>query len=305
MQATSRRSVLTGLVGGIAGTLLGRLGGPPGVAAADGDPIVMGTTNTAGTPTVLALPSTLPGPIPGPALRVESSGDSLGIAIEAHSKEDFAIVADAVWGAIKATSPNGPALHATSTDSEGVSAYSEHATGVHTQTGGAPENTELESRRDFALWAQAVRGIGVLATTGPTAVPQPPIATNIAVHGVALDGADARGVYGRSGAGMGVRGEATTGIGVYARSTTSTGTALRVSGRSVFSSARRATIGAGASSVVISIPGVSSASVVVATLLRNVPGTYVRAAVPSTGSVRIILNRAVTSSTPVSCFAVN
>ena len=50
------------LLGGIAGSVVSRLSGPATVQAADGDPIVMGTTNTAQTPTVLELPSTLPGP---------------------------------------------------------------------------------------------------------------------------------------------------------------------------------------------------------------------------------------------------
>ena len=305
MTATSRRSLLLGLIGGITGTVVSRLAGPLTVQAADGDPVVLGATNTAGTTTVVELPSTLPGPVPGPALRVASSGDGLGVALEAHSMEEFAIVADGFWGAIKATSPNGPGLLATSTVGTGVSAYCEEGTGINAGTGGAPDSMELGSRHDFAVKAVAMKGIGVLAHTGATAATMAPIATNIGVHGVALDGDDARGVYGRSATGQGVRGESTAGICVYARSTTGAGTALRVSGRAVFSTARRATIPSGKSSVSLNVVGATSTSAAFATLLRDVPGTYVRAVVPSAGRLRVILNRAVTVPTPVSCFVVN
>lgn len=305
MEATSRRSLLLGLIGAVTGSLAGRLAGPATVQAAESAPIVMGATNTAPAPTVLELPSTLPGPVLGPVLRVASSGDGLGVAIEAHSKEEFAIVADGVWGAIKATSPNGPGVYGSSTGGSGVIGYSQDGVGVGAGTGGAGDGATLESRQDFAVHATADRGIGVYAVTGPSAVSRRPTATNIGVHGVALDGTDARGVFGRSASGQGVRGEAASGIGVYARSTTGDGTALRVSGRAVFSSARRATIRSGASSLSVTVVGATSTSAVFATLLRDVPGTYVRAAVPSAGSVRIILNRAVSASTPVACFVVN
>ncbi len=118
------------------------------------------------------------------------------------------------------------------------------------------------------------------------------------------------GVYGFSGASVpaapahtGVFGYSDSGTGVYARA--ATGTALYVNGKAKFSRSGRATIGSGKSSLVVTLAGVTTASLVFAVLYSNRSGRYVRAVAPTTGKFTIYLNAAVTSSTYVSWFVVN
>ena len=118
------------------------------------------------------------------------------------------------------------------------------------------------------------------------------------------------GVYGVAGpvvpgapANTGVFGYSDGGTGVYAKA--ATGTALYVSGKAKFSRSGRSTIKAGKSSLVVSLAGVTTSSLVFAVLYSSRSGRYVRAVTPTTGKFTIYLNTSVTSSTYVSWFVVN
>lgn len=110
------------------------------------------------------------------------------------------------------------------------------------------------------------------------------------------------GVYGYGG--IGVIGESTEpslpGIIAYGASTSSP--ALEVQGKVKFNRAGRKTIGAGKSTLVVTMAGVTSTSKVLAVLNSNRSSRYVRAVVPATGKFTIYLNSSVSSSTYVAYF---
>jgi hypothetical protein len=87
-------------------------------------------------------------------------------------------------------------------------------------------------------------------------------------------------------------------------------TALEVQGRAKFDRSGRASVAAGRSFVDVQIPGgLTGSSLVVATPMLNRAGVYVQSAVPnpSTGNVRINLNKVPSSNspTPIAWFVIN
>jgi hypothetical protein len=120
------------------------------------------------------------------------------------------------------------------------------------------------------------------------------------------------GVYGFGAAGVlgdgdvGVVGRADLGgYGVHALNFDATGIALRVDGKAQFSRSGRKSIGTGKSSLKVTMPGVTSQSLVFAVLASNRSGRYVRAVVPTTGSFTIYLNTTLSSASWVAYFVVN
>ena len=120
------------------------------------------------------------------------------------------------------------------------------------------------------------------------------------------------GVLGVSEGGTGISGHggdltdpvppANTGV---LASASAVGTALDVRGKAKFSTARRVRIAKGASSIRVRLAGVTSASLVIATLQQSRAGVYVQAAVPTTGAFTIYLNRKLTVATYVAYFVIN
>jgi len=94
-------------------------------------------------------------------------------------------------------------------------------------------------------------------------------------------------VYGLANTtGVGVFGDTANGTGVLARSTK--GTALDVRGKAKFSGSGLVTVAAGAASKKVTLAGVTSASMILATAQQD--GTVsVRSAVPASGSFTIHL----------------
>jgi hypothetical protein len=124
-------------------------------------------------------------------------------------------------------------------------------------------------------------GVGVDGeSTGPT---------GIGVQG--LTSGNGTAVYGdNTGAtGTGVFGDATTGTGVVAHSTN--GTALAVNGPAHFSQSGIAVVPSGSKSVTVTIAGVTTSSMILATV-QQAGGFYVKYAVPATESLTIFINKA-------------
>jgi len=115
------------------------------------------------------------------------------------------------------------------------------------------------------------------------------------------------GVRGDAVIGVVAAGSAGGGIGLVAWGGIGTGldTALDVRGKVKFSRSGRTTIGAGKSSIKVTLLGTSTSSRVFAVLHSNRSGRYVRAVVPTTGSFTIYLNTTVTAATYVAWFVIN
>jgi hypothetical protein len=109
-------------------------------------------------------------------------------------------------------------------------------------------------------------------------------------------------------AGNGVHGRATAakGVGVLAENDAG-GPALKVTGRTVFSRSGVVTVAAGSSKVTKTGVALTAASLVLATLQQDVPGVWVRSAVPNSAgsSFTVHLNKAAPASTKIAWFVVN
>ena len=127
-------------------------------------------------------------------------------------------------------------------------------------------------------------------------------ASGIGVHG--KTNGSGSGVYGEAtGPGAGVFGDAPNGTGVLARSTS--GVALNVIGKAKFSRSGVVTFAAGTSSKTVTLAGVTTASMILATAQQNTT-RLVKAAVPGTGSFTIKLNGAApTGGLKVAYFVLN
>jgi hypothetical protein len=120
------------------------------------------------------------------------------------------------------------------------------------------------------------------------------------------------GVFGFGGAGVygvgtyGVIGESiSTSAGVLAVGQSATDVALEVQGKVKFSRSGRATLGAGKSSIKVTLAGTTTSSRVFAVLHSNRTGRWVQSVIPTTGSFTIYLNGTVTSSTYIAWFVIN
>jgi hypothetical protein len=142
-----------------------------------------------------------------------------------------------------------------------------------------------------------VGGIGVYGTTEGQAG-----TSGIGVFGETAGLGSA--VYGEATAnGAGVFGDTTNGTGVQARSTN--GTALNVLGKAKFSRSGIVTVSQGTSSKSVTLAGVTTSSMVLATA-QQVKTVFVKAAVPGSGSFTIRLTaNAPTGGLKVAYFVLN
>jgi hypothetical protein len=138
-----------------------------------------------------------------------------------------------------------------------------------------------DSTSGTGVVGNSTSGTGVVGTSG----------TGDGVHG--NSSAHGRlGVIGTDSSltgGFGVRGASTKGIGVHAVSTS--GTALYVNGKVHFSRSGSGTIATGHSSLAVSVPGLTSSSLVIVTLQKVVSGVYVLGVSPTTGHFTVNINK--------------
>ena len=120
------------------------------------------------------------------------------------------------------------------------------------------------------------------------------------------------GVYGTGGTGVygygdnGVVGEsASTAAGVLAIASAATNIGLEVQGKVKFSRSGRATLGAGKSSIKVTLAGTTTGSRVFAVLHTNRTGRWVQSVVPTTGSFTIYLNGTVAGATYIAWWVIN
>ena len=115
------------------------------------------------------------------------------------------------------------------------------------------------------VWGDSIQGAGVFGS-GPNGV----------------IGVGVWGVYGYS--------DQDGGVGVYANSV-APAIALNVVGKAHFSRSGKASIGKTRSSVNVSVPGASAASMVLVTLQANKIGLYIKGAVASADKITIYLSK--------------
>jgi hypothetical protein len=188
-------------------------------------------------------------------------------------------------------------LHVTGGDGEAIFAASFGTTGLPAISG-------------YSNFSEAVVGVaggqpGDDGTNGVRGTSSNPIASG--VYGENLSGGF--GVAGRSNAasGTGVYGEALGGGVALAALAGPGGTALSVSGVADFSQSGIAKFHTGDSQVTVTVAGMVTGSLALATLQRNAPGIWVRAAVPDVlnSRITIYLNQAVTQLTLVGYFVLH
>jgi len=260
---TGRRALMTSAAGAVAATAAQAIVGAPTARAADGHPVLLGTTNAAQEET-----SIVRGNAGGPALRASSSTD--GGALHGEN-----------------TGVDGYGVSGTCLGSSGVGAL-----GLGGRTGLYGSGADVGSTGVYGIGD----GEGVFGT-----------GSVVGVHGRTLT-VVGTGVHGEStGNGVGVSGTSVTGVGVLASVDDVVGTALQVQGRATFSRSGRVVVPARASGVTVSGVSVSASSLVLATVQQLAGGAAVRAAVPEvgTGSIRIVLQKAVSVDTVVGWFVVN
>jgi hypothetical protein len=242
----SRRALLAAAAGGAA-ALAAQAALPLSVSAADGDPVLIGSTNLATATTHINNNTT--------------------------DSDAFHVTAVGL----------GNAVHAQSFGSAGVRGISID------QTDAAPAN--VTTYTGVYGWSPEYPTGGGVGT---------------GVWGDSPDwgvyGSGAVGVYGFGAVGVIAESNSTSWPAIIAYSATTTSHALEVNGKVKFSRAGRKTIGAGKSTLVVTMAGVTTTSKILAVLNSNRSGRYVRAVVAGSGKFTIYLNSTVSSSTYVAYF---
>jgi hypothetical protein len=172
----SRRAILAASLGGLAGTVLARLGGPESARATNGGAIILGNSPS----------GTLDG--------IGTNEASSSTAIYTTGGNGF-----------KATSPSGIGVWGSSTSNFGVFGASSSSPGVAGQS--------FATDRAAVTGDALAESTGVEGYSGPHAFPAAKAQTG--VFGIADKDSASRGVYGESPAGHGIHGRTTSGWAGY------------------------------------------------------------------------------------------
>jgi hypothetical protein len=247
----SRRAVLTAALGGAAALGVQALASAPGVRAADADPLVLGAPNTAASETSLTAD--------------RDSGTVLGVVnnTTAISKSSVGVLGSAANGVgLKGASDTNVGVYGATADETAASEFTDF-TGVY----GFVDGTGLDPLQFVAtgVWGDSVEGIGIFGS-GPS------------------------GVVGVGGWGVLGFSDVANGIGVVAEAA-APARALVVNGKAHFSRSGKVSVGRTRSSVSLSMAGVTSASMVIATVQANKIGLYVKGAVATTNKITIYLSK--------------
>ena len=119
-------------------------------------------------------------------------------------------------------------------------------------------------------------------------------------------GTGSTGVYGTGGWGVYGRANALPdSVGVYGSAPSTSQYALIADGKVRFSRSGRKPVSSGKSSVVVSLGGVKSSSLVFAVLATSESGRWVRAVVPASGKFTVYFNTSLSSSAAISWFVLD
>jgi hypothetical protein len=279
----SRRSIIAAALGGAGALIAASLGRAAPVAAADGDPVLLGqgTTSTENAATAVTV--------------VNSSVDGIrGVSaattgLFGRSAAPGASNVDGHGTGVIGATGDGTSI-AARTNQTGVYGFADDSNAAAGVWGDTVQGTGVVGTGAWGVYGTGDIGIvgdvggagtGVYGFTGDVPLVVPPPSTGVA--GIAVQNG-----------GVGVRGHASSGTatGVLASAATTGQIALAVSGKLKLSRSGRVSIGATSSSRKITMAGVTTSSYVIATVQTSVTGLYVRAVVPTTGAFTIYLSKA-------------
>ena len=306
-----RRALMLGAAGAGAGIAAGLVGSGQ-AQAANGNPVLLGESNSATRATAVSsrssdgLQGTTSADLQSGVVGSDSSSGG-GFGVSASSKHGFGVAATApegtgVYGGTgPAASPFGVS------GSYGLYGEDTSTGGGHGVAGASTNGTGVRGTTQ-ANGQSGIAGIDTSAGGGHGSYGRSSNGTG-AYGSTAGDGqAGVRGVDTSTGGGYGVQGTSTAGTGVWAQS--GFGTALAVAGVATFDRSGIATVPGAANSpqdsVTVSLVTLTSASLILATPQTYVPGVTVAAVVPdpATRSFVIYLSEAVTSPVAVGWFII-
>jgi hypothetical protein len=202
--------------------------------------------------------------------------------------------------------------------------YSVSGVGVSGTSGGGEDGVIGTSDSGRGVHGASNSGYGVFGESGGSvAIHGEHLASGVGVEGTSASGP---GILGFSSSKAGVKGTGRiglqgdagptqtavhgfvgstaaplppTGVGVVAQAQSASLVALHVKGRAKFDRSGVVTVASGTSSVTKTLAGVTTTSLVLAVLGQDRAGVWVRAAVPSAGKFKVILNKNVSRATKV------
>ncbi len=332
----TRRALLAAGAGGVLAAVAATLGRPQAARAANGDNLIMGQTNLASITTGIQGP--VPAlSVVGGVIAATPTTSTAEVAVQANTVYGTAVRANAdtgkgVWAvtgsgtAVRVQTGTGTGVWATSTggvggsfstaaidkvavlaqNTSGKRAAIEGFSGPGTPPAGEPESgvhgVSNVSINSIGVVGRSASGTGVFGDT---------------TNGYGVAGLGYYGVYGSGNAGVvgdvdggtGVVGwtgvafapDPAVKVGVWAGAENGR-TALDVHGVARFSRSGKVSFAAGQASKTITVTGgITATSLGFAMIQSDKTGYYVRAVVPSTtgGTIKVILNKAVTTTTTV------
>ena len=181
----SRRAILAATLGGVAGTILARLGGPESASATNGGAIILGNSPVA--------------PLDG------TGTNEASLTTGIYTTTGIGFVATSPFGVgVFGNSQSNVGTYGQSTSNVGVYGNSTSSVGVYGQSG-ATDSAGVAGR-SFG------DSTGVQGTSGATL---PTAKAKTGVFGYASQDSASRGVYGESPAGHGIHGKSSTGWAGY------------------------------------------------------------------------------------------
>ena len=283
----SRRTILAAAIGGLAATAANAIGRPAAALATDGQPIIQGQGNTGTTTTVVAVANTTA--LQG--ITDAQTGGHYGVRGRSSSTGGAGVVG-------QTTAASGL--------NYGVRGFVASDTGAGVRGEGPFHGVEGVATDDsvgVGVMGNSVGGVGVVGYIGPAYE----YFAKTGVHGDSGP-TGSFGVSGRSLHGTAIEGRTDDGVAVHGYAALTAGTALKVTGKAVFSRSGRATVPSGQSQVTVMGIPLTASSLVLATIQGvGAPGLYVRSVSVSVSNSRftIRLSQNVTASTLVGWFIAN
>ncbi len=264
-----RRALVLGAAATGAGLTADLIAGAKPAEAANGNAVELGETNSATASTVVNTTA-------GTGLQGGISGSEAGASGVSGVDNTTGTTCHGIYG----RSINGTGVYGQTSGPDG---YGLH--GVDAGNGGA-----------VGIFGTSINGFGVYGLSNNL--------TGVQGATQAKGQSGVAGIDDSTAGGHGVYGKSTNGTGVYA--TSSKGAALEVNGPARFSRSGVATVPKGARSVEVSLAGVTTASLILATPQGRVAGVAVEGVVPdvSASSFTIYLTQAVSVSLKVAWFVI-